>query len=75
MHRRAEGGRGVVHRRAEGERGLGHRRAEALTYRHGAMNTAVVRAGTVNVPVCHWNLDVRTTGSLESICTGCRISG
>ena len=35
------------------------------------MNTAVVRAGIVNVPVLRWNFDVRTTGSLENACTGC----
>ena len=29
------------------------------------MNTAVVRAGIVNVPVRLWNLEVRTTGSCE----------
>ncbi len=36
------------------------------------MNTAVVRAGIVNVPVLRWNFDVRTTGSCENACTGCR---
>ena len=29
------------------------------------MNTAVVRAGIVNVPVLPWNFEVHTTGSLR----------
>ncbi len=43
--------------------------------KHGSMNTAVVRAGTVNVPVLLLNFDVRTTGSCENTCTGCSTSG
>jgi len=38
------------------------------------MNTAVVRAGTVKLPVCQLNLELRTTGSVEMAWMGCRIS-
>ncbi len=39
------------------------------------MNTAVVRAGIVNVPVLLWSFAVLTTGSCVNACTGCSTSG
>ena len=42
--------------------------------KQGSMNTAVVRAGIVNVPVLLWNFAVLTTGSCENACTGCSTS-
>jgi hypothetical protein len=42
--------------------------------KQGSMNTAVVRAGIVNVPVLLANFAVLTTGSCENACTGCSTS-
>jgi hypothetical protein len=39
--------------------------------KQGSMNTAVERAGILNVPVLLWNFEVLTTGSCENACTGC----
>jgi hypothetical protein len=56
-------GQGV---RPRGAHPLRRDAAHYLKPKQGSMNTAVVRAGIVNVPVLLLNFEVRTTGSCES---------